>query len=241
MKNKLFLIFLGTLTSIPWFQAEAADRSPQTSHEYVNSFGDYNAALGYRPPNHQGNPRGSQIPREGKKKGKENLNGMLRRDPVDPDTPVDPNDPQNARWLKPPPDNVPHMDYNCQRQAETAYGLQPFEILDLSRYLIWQLVNNTMTFVSRPSNPHLPCVANWDGGFRPCRDPGSATTDPLVESFKAWAKWTADDWEIRVSKVPDDAGCDEWRGPPEWLTTGGGQIPPYVPQDFYAGIPTLWQ
>ncbi|KAF3921104.1 hypothetical protein AA313_de0209153 [Arthrobotrys entomopaga] len=183
------------------------------------------------------------------------------------------------------------MDYNCQRQTDTADGLQPFEILDLSKYLIWQLVNNTITFVSRPSDPKSPCVPvychypqalvticnnkpdpintpiimnardvgmfiwdlyrltlfdsqwltkKWEGGFRPCRDPGSATTDPLVESFKAWAKWTADDWEIVVSKEPDDSGCDKWRGAPEWLTTGGGRIPPYVPDDFYAGIPTLW-
>ncbi|EPS35515.1 hypothetical protein H072_11085 [Dactylellina haptotyla CBS 200.50] len=231
-----------------------------------------------------------------KKTKKGGTTGLFKRDDGDdPPLPEDPkiniDDPLYARWIKPPGDDTPHMDYNCRRENTPEEGLSSAEIREVSRYLIWQLVNNTMNFVARPSDPEFPCYPvychypaslvtlcnhkpnpalnaiiipardvgrylwdlyqltyldtvwvkrNWEGGVRPCRDPESRDTSPLIDSFMAWARWTADEWEVIVSREMDKAGCDRWKGSPEWITTGGGAVAAGVPMDFFGGIPRVW-
>ncbi|KAK6330459.1 hypothetical protein TWF696_003350 [Orbilia brochopaga] len=64
--------------------------------------------------------------------------------------------PKYTKWIFPP--SGPHQVYECTRKNDPTQGLKTLEIRDTARYVLWQLKDNYLAFVSDPDNPTLPCA-----------------------------------------------------------------------------------
>ncbi|KAK6333665.1 hypothetical protein TWF730_003849 [Orbilia blumenaviensis] len=72
----------------------------------------------------------------------------------------------------------------------------------------------------------------WENGRRICTDPESQQNAELIsQSYVTWTSWSEDKWEVMASR--DAEGCGNWRGDPNWVTTGNGTFPEYLPLDVF--------
>ncbi|KAK6509665.1 hypothetical protein TWF481_004396 [Arthrobotrys musiformis] len=71
----------------------------------------------------------------------------------------------------------------------------------------------------------------WEGSKPLCEGPESEENAKISGSYVAWTSWSEDKWEVSISKEVE--GCGDWRGSPNWVTTGKGLIPEEYPLDIF--------
>ncbi|KAJ6256490.1 hypothetical protein Dda_8352 [Drechslerella dactyloides] len=135
-----------------------APAGPMLTANYTNTYGEYNYSTRRKMDKikyTRGNATAAAAnAAEREKRRRKPRKAKVRRDEQSHNDQIV--IPKYNKWIFPP--SGPHQVYECTRKTDTNQGLKMLEIRDTARYLLWQLADSYLAFLSDPDNPSLACI-----------------------------------------------------------------------------------